>query len=60
MSNRPATLLQADIARMIRAAKKAGAAEVEIRLPDGSRGIIRIKPSTGPDASLEESGEIVL
>ena len=36
MSRRPATLTQADIARAIRAAKQAGAAEVEVRVGDTS------------------------
>ena len=57
MPRRPATITQADVARAIRAAKQAGAAEVEVR--DGKI-IIRLAPSTGADAALEESGEIVL
>jgi len=60
MSRRPATLLQADIARAIRAAKQAGAAEVEIRAADGGRYIIRLKPSTGAENGLEQPEEIVL
>ena len=40
MPRRPATVTQADIARVIRAAKQAGAAEVEV-LPDG-RVVIRL------------------
>ena len=35
MPRTPATITQADVARTIRAAKQAGAAEVEIR-PDGT------------------------
>jgi hypothetical protein len=60
MSRRPANVTQADIARAIRAAKQAGAAEVEVRIEDRAI-IIRISPSTGTEASdLEQSGEIVL
>lgn len=59
MSRRPATILQADVARVIRAAKQAGADRVEVKVGDG-RIIIRLKPSTGAETPLEESGEIVL
>jgi hypothetical protein len=37
MSRTPASITQADIARAIRAAKQAGAAEVEIRVGDKAR-----------------------
>jgi 2-iminoacetate synthase ThiH len=60
MSRRPATLTQADIARVIRAAKQAGAAEVEVRVGEQPRIIIRIVPSTGDPGDLEGSREIVL
>jgi hypothetical protein len=60
MSRRPATFTQADIARAIRAAKQAGAAEVVIRVGDQSTITIRIKPSTGAEPALEEPEEIVL
>ena len=43
---RRASLTQADIARAIRAAKQAGAAEVEVRVGNSSI-IVRIAPSTG-------------
>jgi len=45
MSRRPAAITQADIARAIRAAKAAGAAEVEVRTEGGTI-VIRIAPST--------------
>jgi hypothetical protein len=60
MSRRPAALTQADVARVIRAAKQAGAAEVEVRVGEHSRIIIRISPSTGEKISVEEPGKIVL
>jgi hypothetical protein len=59
MSRRPASITQADIARAIRAAKQAGAVEVEVIAGTGPRIIIRLS-STGGDRPLEESGEIVL
>jgi hypothetical protein len=60
LSRRPALITQADVARAIRAAKQTGAAEVEV-IAGGSRIIIRLQPSTAPEAAaLEESGEIVL
>jgi hypothetical protein len=60
MSRRPATLTQADIARAIRAAKQAGAAEVEVRVGEQARIIIRIVSSTGDAMDLDGSREIVL
>jgi hypothetical protein len=60
MSRRPASVTQADIARALRAAKQAGASEVEIRISDRDAIIIRIGPSTGEKVALEQSGEIVL
>ena len=57
MSRRPATITQADIARAIRAAKQAGAAEIEVRVGKEARIIVRLASST---ATLEPDGEIVL
>jgi hypothetical protein len=59
MPRRPAGLTQADIARAIRAAKQAGAAEVEVRVGNSSI-LVRIAPSTGSETPLEQGGEIVL
>ena len=59
MPRRPATITQADIARAIRAAKQAGAAEVEVRVGDTSI-VIRIASSTGGQSSLETSEQVVL
>jgi hypothetical protein len=61
MPRRCAHITQADLARAIRAAKQAGANEVEVRI--GERDaviIIRITPSTGEKTGVEEPGEIVL
>jgi hypothetical protein len=60
MARRPASITQADIARAIRAAKQAGATEVEVRIGDQSTIVIRIS-STGTAAlDLERSAEIIL
>ena len=60
MPRRPANITQADIARVVRAAKQSGAAEVEICVGDKSKIVIRLKSSTGTEAPLESSGDIVL
>ena len=57
MARRPANITQADVARAIRAAKQAGAAEVEVRVGE-ERIIIRINPR--PDDPVDHPPEIVL
>jgi hypothetical protein len=59
MSRRPALITQADIARVIRAAKQAGAAKVVVKIGDQSV-IVRLTPSTGADVPLAPEAEIVL
>ncbi len=59
MPRRPAQITQADIARVIRAARQAGASEVEVRL-GGQSVIVRLSPSTAPPTGLEPDKEIVL
>jgi hypothetical protein len=59
MSRRSAAITQADIARAIRAAKQAGAAEVEVRIGIATI-LVRIAPSTATEKPLEEAREIVL
>jgi hypothetical protein len=61
VSRRPAAITQADIARVIRAAKQSGAAEIELRI-EGASILIRIapSPSTGQVSALELAKEIVL
>jgi len=56
MSNRPARIRQAEIDRVIRAARKAGATQVEVRI--GNEASIRIH--LVPDKSIAESEEIIL
>ncbi len=58
MSRTPAKVTQADVARAIRAAKQAGAGEVEVT-PDG-RILIRLAPSTAPPAAPLETGEEII
>ena len=50
MPRRPARILQADVARAIRAARSAGAAAIEVR-PDGS---ILIYVATAPPIAPEQ------
>jgi len=59
MPRRAAAITQADVARVIRAAKQARASEVVVQVGDKSKIIIRLL-STGSESALEESGEIVL
>ena len=58
VSRRPAAITQADVARAIRAAKQAGAAEVEIRSADGSKIVIRIASSTSDATTLNRRGKL--
>jgi hypothetical protein len=60
MPRRAAVITQADVARVIRAAKQAGAEEVEVRIGQQASILIRIAASTGTNAALEMPGEIVL
>ena len=60
MPRRAAAITQADIERAIRAAKKQGAAEVEVRVGDRSSIVIRLLPSTADKVELAQAGEIVL
>lgn len=57
MSRRPATILQADVARVIRAAKQAGASEVEVRSKDGTAIVVRLH-QTEPETI--KSGEDII
>jgi hypothetical protein len=59
MPRRGAQITQAEIARIIRAAKQAGATEVLV--PVGEKSVIvRLGPSTAPTRRLEQDDEIVL
>jgi 2-iminoacetate synthase ThiH len=60
MPRRPATITQADIARVIRAAKQAGAKEVEVRVGEGSSIIVRLGELGALNEFLAPSEEIVL
>jgi hypothetical protein len=56
VSNRPARITQAEIERAIRAAKKAGLTEVEVKI--GGEASIRIP--LVPEKPVAEAGEIIL
>lgn len=60
MSRRPATIIQADVARVLRAAKQTGAAEVEVVNKNGDRVVVRFSPSTGEETTLAPAKEPVL
>jgi hypothetical protein len=60
MSRRPAVITQADVARALRAAKQAGASEVEVRTKDKASILIRFASSTGTEQPLEAVEEIIL
>jgi hypothetical protein len=57
MPRRPAQITQADVARIIRAAKQAGASEVVVKIGEQS---VVVKLSTPQTKALEPEGEIVL
>jgi hypothetical protein len=59
MSRRPASITQADVARVIRAAKQSGAAEVIVKIGEQSL-TVRLTPSTDANKTLEEAKEVVL
>jgi hypothetical protein len=59
MPRRPAQITQAEVARIIRAAKQAGASEVVVKIGEQSV-IVKFGQSTGGAKVLEEDGEIVL
>ncbi len=57
MPRRHATLTQADIARAIRAAKQAGAPEVELRVGEALI-VFRITPSTEQESPASPLNEL--
>jgi hypothetical protein len=59
MPRRPARITQADVARVIRAAKQAGASEVIVPIGDKWL-IVKLLPSKIPAKPLEQDQEIVL
>jgi hypothetical protein len=59
MPRRAAQITQADVARIIRAAKQAGAAEVEIKMGEQTV-LVRLTPSTGDQTTLAATAEVVL
>ena len=59
MPRRAAHITQADVARVIRAAKQAGVREVVVRV-GGASIVMRVLPSTDAGERLEQDQEIVL
>jgi uncharacterized protein YkvS len=59
MPRRPAQMTQAEVARIIRAAKQAGASEVVVKVGEHSV-IVKLGQSTGQVKDLETDEEIVL
>jgi hypothetical protein len=57
MSRRPATITQAEVARIIRAAKQAGASEVVVKIGDQS---VLVRLSTTAEKPIEIDGEVIL
>ena len=56
MSNRPARITQAEIERAIRAAKKAGVTEIELKIGDDAT----MRIPLAPDKPVAETEEIIL
>ena len=59
MPRRAAQITQAEVARIIRAAKQAGASEVVVKIGEQSV-IVKLGQSTTPLRALEQDEEIVL
>jgi hypothetical protein len=59
MSRRPASYVQADFARAIRAARQAGATSIELRIGQATV-VVRLTQSTEPDKAIESAGELIL
>jgi 2-iminoacetate synthase ThiH len=57
MSRRPATITQAEVARIIRAAKQAGASEVVVKIGEQS---VLVRLSTPAEKPIEIDGEVIL
>lgn len=55
MPRRPATVTQADVARVVRAAKQAGASQVEVKIGDQTKIVIRLDVAS----PLAEDQELV-
>jgi hypothetical protein len=60
MGRQPARITQGEVARAIRAARRAGAAEVEVRIGDQASIIIRLAVARQPAEPVAANEEIVL
>jgi hypothetical protein len=56
---RPAAITQADVRRILAAAKREGASEIELRI-GGAHFVIKLGNETGDISALEEDRSIVL
>ena len=56
MSNRPTRITQAEIERAIRAARKAGVTQIEVKIGDDAS----IRIPLAPEQPIAESDEVVL
>jgi hypothetical protein len=59
VSRTPATVTQADVARIIRAAKQAGANRVDVAV-NGQVITVHLSPSTAPETEANPKRESVL
>ena len=60
MAGRSAAITQADVRRVIRAAKQEGVEQVEVHVGEQAKIVIRLSQSTEADGPLEPPQEIVL
>lgn len=59
MSRAPAKFTQADVERVIRAAKRQGASAAIVKMPDGTEFKIDLSPQS-TEAAIEPKAEVVL
>jgi hypothetical protein len=60
MARQPARITQKEVERTIRAAKRTGVAEIEVRIGEQASIIIRLIPTGGLTEAIAANEEIVL
>jgi hypothetical protein len=60
MSRRPASITQAEVKRMIRAARQAGLEKIEVKLTDGTVISIPLSTGTAKPEEVAPKREVVL
>lgn len=60
MARQPARITQKEVERTIRAAKRTGVAEIEVRIGEQASIIIRLISTGGPTEAIAANEEIVL